>query len=84
MYIYVLMAQRKEQYPGQYAPEALECMSECAYDDNGDWLHEKKAAADATDEFERTEILRLEVSGQAIMQALRPNAVAIPAVVRTE
>lgn len=79
MDLFVLMGQRKEAYPGEYAPEALECMDECGYEENAEWLHTKKAEADATGEFERTEIIRLAVDGKAIISILRPTTKAIPA-----
>lgn len=72
MDVFLLMGQRKESYPGEYAPEALECMDEYGYSDNSEWLHDKKTAAEATGEFERVEIIRLAVDSRAIMRILRP------------
>lgn len=74
MDVFLLIAQRKETYPGEYAPEALECMDEYGYSENPEWLDEKKAAAQATGEFERVEIMRLAVDSRAIMRILRPAA----------
>ncbi len=81
MKIHVLMGQRIESYPGQYAPEAIACMDEYGHSDNPEWLDGKKAEADATGEFERTEIVTLEVPLDAIMRLLRPTQQIIAAVV---
>lgn len=81
MDLHVLMAQRKESYPGEYGPEALACMTEYGYSDNPEWLNNKKAEARATGEFESVEIVRLAVDEKAIMRILRPVAAPIPATV---
>lgn len=81
MKIFVLMAQRKESYPGQYAPEALACMDEFGESDNPEYLTEERSKADGSKEFESTAIVVLEVSDAAIMAALRPATQTIPAAV---
>lgn len=72
MKIFILMGQRKENYPGEYAPEALACMDEVGQDDNPDYLEGEKAKADASGDFERTEIIALQADSRAIMKILRP------------
>ena len=42
MNIHIIFAQRKEQYPEQYAPEALECCTEYAIEDGADDWWQKK------------------------------------------
>lgn len=79
MKIYVLMGQRKERYPGEYAPEALECIHEYGHDDNPEYLAKAKALYDAEGEFENTAIIPLELSDAHIMKRLRPEATPIPA-----
>lgn len=79
MDIIVLMAQRKENYPGEYAPEALACMAEYDHSDNPEYLDKKKAEAVASDEFENVEFVRLAVDGKSIMRILRPTIEAVPA-----
>ena len=81
MKIHVLMGQRIENYPGQYAPEALDCLDEYGHSDNPGYLNEMKSRADDTGEFERTEIVTLEVPLDAIMRVLRPAQQVIEAVV---
>lgn len=81
MELYVLMAQRKETYPGEYGPEALACMSEYEYSDNPEYLAREKKQADDSKEFERTEIVRLAVDSKLIMRILRPAAEAVPAAI---
>ncbi|ADC73112.1 hypothetical protein TK90_2625 (plasmid) [Thioalkalivibrio sp. K90mix] len=61
MKIFVLMAQRKCDYPRQYGPEALACMSEYEHDVNPSWLHEKRESYLKTDELESVCIIPLEV-----------------------
>lgn len=73
MDICVLMAQRKERYEGEYAPEALACNSGPGHDDHPDYLHEEKARADASGEFESTAIIRFAASSADIMRILRPG-----------
>lgn len=72
MKLYVLFGQRKENYPGQYAPEALECIDEWGMEDNGAWIGDKKREFEATGEFESLVIVPLEMDGAALMQRLRP------------
>lgn len=78
MDIYILMAQRKERYDGEYGPEALACMSEYEHSDNPEYLDEQKAKADESGEFENTVILRLSADSRLIMRALRPSIEAVP------
>ncbi len=81
MIIYVLMGQRKENYPGEYAPEALACMDDEGQSVNPDYLASKKAEADETNDFESTVIVALEANTRAILSLLRPAATVIPAAV---
>lgn len=81
MKLFVLFAQRTEEYQGQHAPECLAVMSEWDEDANPDYLRHEKAKADATGEFERTEVIPLDVSTEAVLRRLLPGVIAIPAVV---
>jgi len=81
MKIIVLMAQRKCSYPGQFSPEALECMSEDHHSDNPDFLHSKKNEYSQTNEFDALELVTLDVSTEAIVQILSPKNVCIEAAV---
>jgi len=75
MSVYILFGQRICDYPGQYAPEALEVMDEFAYDENGVWLHDKLEAAEKTKEFEALRIVNI---GLGDMEKLRELIVGIP------
>lgn len=81
MRLFVLMGQRKERYRGEYAPEALACMDEVGQEDNPDYLNDKKVECDFAKEFERTEIIVIDVDSKAIMQRLRPEDSVIAATV---
>jgi hypothetical protein len=77
--IHVLMAQRKCDYPGQYAPEALACMSRAEFDDNPRHLRDMRQENLETGEFDAAEIVTLEVDGDAIEQRLFPSQEPIAA-----
>ena len=61
MILYVLFGQRKEDYPEQHAPEALEIMDEYAAEQNAEWLEEKRKEYEETGEFVALRIM--EISG---------------------
>lgn len=74
MKLYVLFAQRKCSYPGEFAPEALEVMDEFGYDVNGQWLHEKLEKYKKEDStIERIEIVTIEVDSDKINNILNPK-----------
>lgn len=79
MEIFVLFAQRKEHYEGEYAPECLAVMSEWDMEENPAYMTDEKSKADATGEFERTETISLSVSDADVMSRLRPGTKPIPA-----
>lgn len=79
MKLYILYAQRKERYVGEYAPEVLGAIDENGYSDNPDYLDGERAKALKTDEFESVVIVVLEVNGGKIMEALRPKSVVLSA-----
>jgi len=75
--LHILFGQRVQSYPGQYAPEAIAIMDEWAEEENPDWLVEQKEAVDASNDFEVTEIITVEVSLDAIRARLNPQHEAI-------
>lgn len=79
MKVHILYAQRKESYPGEYAPEAIAVIDEVGMSDNPDYMAEQKEAAIKTAEFESVVVVTLEVNGAKIMEALRPKLAVIPA-----
>jgi hypothetical protein len=83
MKIYLIVAQRKEHYEGEYAPEVLDAIDEYGNDENaGVWItskvNEYRNPDRADSEFEAVEVIAVEVSTKAIMERLRPTGV-IPA-----
>lgn len=79
MKLHVLFAQRKENYPGEYAPEALACASEYDYDENPDYLNGELAKNMASGEFGSVRIVDLQINGAKLMEILRPPVVSLPA-----
>lgn len=79
--LYILFGQRKERYTGECGIEALACTSYYDNDTNSDYLPEEKEKADKSGEFERTEIVTLEVPESALLDILRPTAKVIPATI---
>lgn len=76
MVIKVIMGQRKENYVGEYAPEALEVMSEFDYDENAVWLHDKLEALQKEPWWKSVKIVNIKVDDQALMRILRsPNEI---------
>lgn len=74
--LFILFAQRRCSYPGEYAPEALEIMDEYGYDDNGVWLHEKlKEHRKKDNTIERLEIIAVDVDYDKIIEILNPKHV---------
>ena len=77
MELLVVMAQRKERYEGEHAPEALAVITEYGDDDNPEYLQDMLSENRESDEFVAVEIVRLKVDDDALMAALFPNRRAI-------
>lgn len=77
MSVYILFGQRICTYPGEFAPEALEVMSEFDYDAHAEFLHDKLAEAEKTGEFEALRIINIGVGD---MEKLRELIVGIPSI----
>lgn len=73
MILFVLMGQRKCDYPGQYAPEALAVMDEYGDDDNPDYLKEEKEKYEKSKEFTSLVIIAVDVNGAKIKALLNPT-----------
>jgi hypothetical protein len=84
MKVYVLMGHRKEQHPGQYAPEVLAAIDEIGNEDNPDYLIQEKKKYDDSNEFDALTVICLKVSNDAIDKALYPDRFEIPAEVMIE
>lgn len=81
MKLHVLFAQRKERYPGEYAPESLACMTEYEQDENPEYLPAEQAKAEASGEFRSTAVVTLEFSGKELERLLNPTTVVLPAAI---
>jgi len=81
--LYVIFGQRKEHYPGEYAPEALDVADECTMEENPEWLLERLQEHRKVSDWEAVEVVKISVPLDPIMQILRPTirAAAIPATI---
>ena len=73
MKIIVVIAQRKCRYEGEYAPEALACISEYGQEENPDFITDTLSENRNCEEFDAVEPVCFEVDGKAIDAALFPN-----------
>lgn len=81
MKLFVLFGQRKCDYPGQYALEALACMDENGQSDNPDYLESEHGKYEQSGEFDRLGIIGLSASEKDVRSILYPEQKAIPAAV---
>ena len=70
MIVYILFAQRRERYPGQYAPEAVAIMDEFAMEENGEWMSERKAEQQERDDIVSAEIIEVDL-GKGSTETIR-------------
>lgn len=75
MDLYVLIAQRKERYEGEYGMEALAVMSEADYDENPDYLRDALEQNKASGEFDAIAIITLNISSNAVRAVLYPKRI---------
>lgn len=61
MNLYVIFGQRREMYPGECAPEALEIMDEYGIEENGEWLQKKLEEHRQNTEFVKVDIFCIEL-----------------------
>lgn len=81
MDLLVVMAQRKERYPGEYAPEALAVLTEFGNYDNPEYLRDVINENRESGEFVAVELVRLKVDDKALNAVLFPQHQAIPVTV---
>lgn len=77
MKLYVIFAQRKCSYEGQYAPEALEIADENTMSDNPTWLPKKLDSYRNLGEFLAVETIVVDVPYEPIRKALS-ECVVVP------
>ncbi len=66
MEIIIVIAQRKCQYPGEYGPECIACMSEYEYKDNPEFITNAVKENRENGEFDTVEIMRVYVDKKEI------------------
>jgi len=71
--IIAIIAQRKEKYDGEYAPETLDAYDEFGFDDNPEWLEKQLEEYNKCGEFESVKAVRVTVPFDKIMEILRPK-----------
>lgn len=81
MKLLVLFGQLKNSYPGQYAPDALACMTEYAHSDNPAYLEGEHAKALESKAYESVALVALNVDGARIDELLSPKPAEIPATI---
>ena len=72
--LHIIFGQRKESYPGEHAPEALDIADECTMDENPEWLLERQGYHQKDPSFESVKIVKIVVPLESIMSILRPAA----------
>jgi hypothetical protein len=77
MLIKVLFAQEKESYPGEYAPTALEVVTEYDYDENPDWLDKILIKYRNTPEYTHVAVIDIEINDEDLDARLYPNETTI-------
>ena len=70
MILKVIFAQRKCRYEGEYAPEALACITDAHDSDNPDYLETELAEARLDSSFASVKVIDLEVDDDAVEKIL--------------
>lgn len=70
MKLFVVFAQRRQRYNGEYAPEALAVMTEYDEEDNPQYLQDEIQKAERTGEFSNVKLLTFNVNGAKIAEIL--------------
>jgi len=73
MLIKVIFAQEKESYPGEYAPTALEVVTEYDYDENPEWLDKKLAKHRNIPEYTHVAVINIKIKDEDLNARLFPN-----------
>ena len=73
MKLHVIFGQRKCNYPGEYAPEALDFADECIMDNNSDFLEECLTKHKKDDSLQSVGILIVHIPNEAIDNLLFPR-----------
>lgn len=84
MTLHILFAQRKCHYPGQYAPEALEIMTEYAIDDNPTYLPEKLEFYRKSEEFSNLMVIPVKVDDDKLDEILFQKNIGLEGTIHEE
>jgi hypothetical protein len=79
MKLFIVFAQRKCSYEGQYAPEALHVVDEYSRDENPTWIEERLAEVEANDDFVSAAIIEV-VLGDADYEEIQSRLTGITSV----
>lgn len=63
MLLKIIFGQRKQDYSGQYVPEALAVIDEYCYGDNREWLYSKLEEYRLDKSFSSVEIINVKIDG---------------------
>jgi len=77
MTLHILFGQRKCDYPGQFAIEALAVMDEYSNGDNPDYLVETLEDHQSTGDFDALQVVKIQVSDDEIEKRLYPAQEAV-------
>ena len=77
MLIKVIFAQEVESYPEEYAPTALEVVTEYDYDENPEWLDKKLIKYRNTPEYTHVAVIDIEINDEDLDARLYPNETTI-------
>lgn len=76
MQFYVLIAQRKESYPGEYALEDLGSATEHDADNNGEYMPDTEEKAHDSGDFDRLAWITVEMEEDALLAKItKPEAI---------
>lgn len=73
MKLFCLFAQRKCTYAGQYGIECWESMTEYEYDDNPNYLLDRRIKYLESGEFEAVEPISIDIKEEEILNILFPR-----------
>ena len=74
MKILALVAQRKESYPGEFAPEVLAAIDDVCDSDDSDYMAGELRDAKADGSLESFAALTIEIDDAKVAELLRPRA----------
>lgn len=83
MKLHILFGHRKEDFPGEYAPEALEVADELTMDVNPTWMAEKVDKAKKDKTFASVVVVPIDIPMNEVMARLYPKSEPIKGTVES-